>query len=167
MADTVDPLAGGFAVEAVTDQVEEEIQAIVDDYESRGGIVPFIESGEIQRLLARQAYEHQRKIAEGEQVWVGVNKFASEDEDRMSAGEGLYEADDSVLEKQKERLAQVKAARDAGEVAAQLERLARACESKENLVPYLMDAARARLTVGEMTGVMRGAFGAYVEPSVV
>ena len=98
---------------------------------------------------------------------MGVNKFASEDEDRMSAGEGLYEADDSVLEKQKERLARVKAARDAGEAAAQLERLARACESKENLVPHLMDAARARLTVGEMTGVMRGAFGAYVEPSVV
>ena len=167
VADTVDPLAGGYAVEAVTDQVEEEIQAIVDDYESRGGIVPFIESGEIQRLLARQAYEHQRKIAEGEQVWVGVNKFTSEEEDRMSAGEGLYEADDSALEKQMARLAEVKAARDAGEVADQLEKLARACESKDNLVPYLMEAARARLTVGEMTGVMRGVFGAYVEPSVV
>ncbi|MCE2454010.1 MAG: hypothetical protein J4F48_14630 [Nitrospinae bacterium] len=85
----------------------------------------------------------------------------------MSTGDGLYEADDSALEKQKERLARVKAARDEGEVAAQLEKLAGACESKDNLVPYLMDAARARLTVGEMTGVMRGAFGAYVEPSVV
>ena len=59
------------------------------------------------------AYEHQQKIAAGEQVWVGVNKFTSEEEDRMSAGEGLYEMDDSTLDKQKARLAEVKAARDA------------------------------------------------------
>ena len=167
VADTVDPLAGSYALESVTDQVEEEIQAIVDDYESRGGIVPFIESGEIQRLLARQAYEHQRRIASGEQAWVGVNKFASGEDDRMSEGEGLHEADASVLERQRARLEEAKAARDPAEVEARLEKLRRACESGENLMPVLIEAARARLTVGEMTDVMRGVFGAYAEPSVV
>lgn len=167
VADTVDPLAGSYALESVTDQVEEEIQSIVDDYESRGGIVPFIESGEIQRLLARQAYEHQRRIASGEQAWVGVNKFASGEDDRMSEGEGLHEADASVLERQRARLEEAKAARDPAEVEARLEKLRRACESGENLMPVLIEAARARLTVGEMTDVMRGVFGAYAEPSVV
>lgn len=168
VADTVDPLAGSFALEAVTDQVEEEILAIIEDYESRGGIVPFIESGEIQKLLARQAYEHQRRISSGEQPWVGVNRFASEDAaDRMGAGEGLHETDESTLERQKARLAEVKAARDQGEADAWLEKLGKACESRENLLPCLMGAARARLTVGEMTEVMRGAFGVYREPSVV
>ncbi len=167
VADTVDPLAGSFAVEAVTDQVEEEIQAIVDDYESRGGIVPFIESGEIQRLLARQAYEHQRKIASGEQVWVGVNRFTSDEAERMEEGEGLYEVDDAVLDRQKERLARVKAAREAAQTEARLESLHEACASQENLVPHLMEAARAHATVGEMTRVMRSVFGSYAEPPVV
>ncbi|MEK6710244.1 MAG: methylmalonyl-CoA mutase family protein [Nitrospinota bacterium] len=166
-ADTVDPLAGSYAVEALTDQVEEEAAAIVADYESRGGIVPFIESGEIQRLLARQAYEHQRKIASGEQVWVGVNKYTSEEEDRAGAGMDLYEMDESTLPRQLERLRAVKARRDASAVGRVLGRLHQACEGRENVVPPLIEAAEARATVGEMTAVMREVFGTYVEPAVV
>ncbi len=166
-ADTVDPLAGGYAVEALTDQLEEEIGAIVEDYESRGGIVPFIESGEIQRLLARQAYEHQRRIASGEQVWVGVNKFVSEEKDRAGSRMELYEMDETTLARQLERLRRVKARRDGGAVDAALEALRAACASRENVVPRLIEAAGAHATVGEMTAVMRETFGTYAEPAVV
>jgi methylmalonyl-CoA mutase N-terminal domain/subunit len=165
-ADTVDPLAGSYAVESLTDQVEEEIAVVVEDYESRGGIVPFIESGEIQRLLARQSYEHQRKIASGEQVWVGVNKFTSEEEDR-TGGMDLYEMDESTLSRQLEILKIVKARRDPSSVERALGRLHKACGAGENIVPPLIEAARARATVGEMTAVMREVFGTYVEPAVV
>ncbi|MEE9275986.1 MAG: methylmalonyl-CoA mutase family protein [bacterium] len=166
-ADTVDPLAGSYAAEAMTDQLEEEIEAIVEDYESRGGIVPFIESGEIQRLLARQAYEHQRRIASGEQIWVGVNKHTSEEEDRTGAQMELFEMDEATLARQRERLARVKARRDASAVEARLDALRAACEGGENVVPLLIEAGKAHATVGEMTRVMRETFGAYAEPSVV
>ena len=166
-ADTVDPLAGSYAVESLTDQVEEEIAAIVADYESRGGIVPFIESGEVQRLLARQAYEHQRRIASGEQVWVGVNKFTSEEKERTGAGMDLYEMDESTLARQLARLREAKRRRDASSAGRALGRLHKACGGGENVLPPLIEAAKARATVGEMTAVMRGVFGTYVEPAVV
>ncbi len=165
--ETADPFGGSYELEALTDRLEGEIAAIVEEYEARGGIVPFIESGEIQGLLARQAYAHQKRIEAGEVAWVGVNKYADEGEDRPPAGMKLFEAEADTRSRQLEGLRRARERRDPAGADAALERLRADCVSGENVVPALLGACRAGATVGEATGVMRGVFGTYTEPSAV
>ncbi|MFB6282412.1 MAG: methylmalonyl-CoA mutase [Halobacteria archaeon] len=157
VADTVDPLAGSYYVESLTDDIEERVWSYLDEIEERGGMLPCIESGWVQREIQETAYEKQREVESGERTVVGVNRFA-EDDDMV---EEVHEVNESERRKQVEDLEKVKNERDAGQVNETLEDLRTAAEGDENLMPYIVEAVKAYATVGEICNVMRDVFGEY------
>jgi len=164
VTDTVDPLAGSYYVESLTNRMEAQIQKSMEGIEKRGGIIKVIEDGTLQKELARQSYELQEKVSRGEKVLVGVNRFTSREEEKPIE---VYKADPRTRDLQVERLKAVKASRNARKVEEALANLRRAAESRENIFPALFQAAEARATVGEMTGALKEVFGEYQEPTTV
>ena len=160
---TVDPLAGSYYVEWLTDEIEERAWRYLDRIERMGGAVRAIEKGYIQREIARSAYEQQKAIESGELVVVGVNKFRLEGEEVRVE---LLKVDPAVEEEQKRRLKALRARRDKRKVEDALDRLRRAAEGEENLMPYMLEAVKARATIGEIFGVLREIFGEYRPPLV-
>ncbi|MGP3966932.1 acyl-CoA mutase large subunit family protein [Streptomyces sp. 6N223] len=156
---TVDPFAGSYAVEAMTDDIEAAILDLMRQVEERGGAVAAIEQGFQKAEIERSAYRVARQTEEGERVVVGVNRF------RSDAGEP-YEplrVDPAIEQRQAERLARLRAERDAGEVEAALAQLRRAAAGEdENLLYPMKRALAARATVGEVCGALREAWGTYV-----
>ena len=136
VADVVDPLGGSYYVEALTNEMEAKIGEIIAKIESDGGIVKQIESGAIQRELARQSYELQKKISSGEKVLVGVNKFKIKEEEKDLE---IYKTDPETINRQLERLKAVKAAATARRSAGALKELEAAAGRGENLIPYLFE----------------------------
>lgn len=164
VTNTIDPLGGSFYVEALTDKMEQAIVSTMEEVERLGGMVPCIENGTIQRMIADEAYRAERAIESGEQVIVGVNRYRGEEEGEMR----LYEYDPAILERQLARLAEVRRSRDGRAVAKALRDLEAACRDPgRNLMPYILEAARAYATIGEMTTAMREVFGVFKEPVVV
>jgi len=163
VANTVDPLAGSYFVEWLTNEVEERVWRYLERIEEMGGAVRAIEKGFMQREIARSAYEQQKAIEAGELVVVGVNKFVVEEPMRVE----LLKVDPRVEEKQIERLRELRAKRNAREVEEALDELRRAAERDgENLMPYMLKAVRARATIGEIFGALREIFGEYRPPLV-
>ncbi len=163
---TVDPLAGSYYVESLTGELERRARAKMAEIEARGGYVRAIEQGEIQREVHQRAHAVQKKTERGEHVFVGVNALRGSETERDYQME-LHQPDPSVLPRQRERLAAVKAARDGQAVAAALARLRRAAASDENAMPAIVEAVRVYATVGEITGVFREVFGEFREPSIL
>jgi methylmalonyl-CoA mutase N-terminal domain/subunit len=161
MADTVDPLAGSYYVEWLTNEMEKKIVEEMKKVDGMGGIVKAISEGYVQREVARQAYLYEKGIQDGTIVKVGVNKYRMEEEERDVQ---LHEYKPEQAEEQIRRLNQVKAERDGAAVSEALEKLRRAAEGSENLMPYIMEAVRAYATVGEMTQVLKDVFGEFKEP---
>jgi len=159
--DTVDPLAGSYYAENLTNYFEKEIEREMEDIESRGGIVACIENGYIQGKLLGQAYEVEKKIQTGEIVKVGVNRFTIDEEQREME---VFALDPEVLSQQIERLNRVRAARDKGKVTACLHDLKVAATEERNTMPYLIDAVKAYATMGEMIGVLKGVYGEAEQP---
>ncbi|MBI3291586.1 MAG: methylmalonyl-CoA mutase [Elusimicrobia bacterium] len=164
VANTIDPLAGSYYVEALTDKMEAAIVATMAEVDRLGGMVRCVESGTIQRMIADEAYRSERAIASGEQVVVGVNRYQSRE-----AGElHLHAYDPSILQRQRERLLSVRRHRDGGAVRQCLSDLRAACREPEKpLMPYIVEAVRAYATVGEMTSTMQEVFGTFQEPVVI
>lgn len=164
VANTIDPLAGSYYVEALTDKMEAAIVATMAEVDRLGGMVRCVESGTIQRMIADEAYRSERAIAAGEQVVVGVNRYQSQE-----AGElHLHAYDPSILQRQRERLLSVRRHRDGGAVRQCLSDLRAACREPEKpLMPYIVEAVRAYATVGEMTSTMQEVFGTFQEPVVI
>lgn len=163
VANTVDPLAGSYYVEWLTNEVEERVWRYLERIEALGGAVRAVEKGFMQREIARSAYEQQRAVEAGDIVVVGVNKFVVKEPMRVE----LLKVDPRIEEKQIERLRKLKARRDAGEVEEALNALRRAAEKgDENLMPYMLKAVKARATIGEMFAVLREVFGEYRPPLV-
>jgi methylmalonyl-CoA mutase N-terminal domain/subunit len=158
---TVDPLAGSYYVENLTNRLEEETCKLMEKIESLGGMVEMIQRGYVQREISNMAYEHERKIKSGEKVMVGVNRFVVDEKERELS---LYEMDPEVSKKQIARLQRVKAERDNKHVGATLEKLRLVAEGKQNIMPSLIDAVKAYATIGEITGVLRDVFGSFEEP---
>ncbi len=158
---TVDPLAGSYYVEYLTNRLEEEITKLMEKIEDLGGMVEMIQSGYVQREISNMAYEHERKIKSGEKVLVGVNSFVVDEKERELS---LYEMDPEVSKKQIARLQRVKAERDNKHVGATLGKLRLVAEGKQNIMPSLIDAVKAYATIGEITGVLRDVFGSFEEP---
>ncbi len=157
-ADTIDPLGGSYYVEHLTDELEEEAFEIIEEIDERGGMRAAVESGWVQRQIQDVAYERQREIEEGERIIVGVNEFTVEDEERS---ENLEEVDPEDERRQQERLAEVKERRDDEAVEETLAALQDACETDENLLPYIVDAVKAYATTGEICDAMRAVFGEH------
>lgn len=156
-----DPLAGSYFVEALTNQMEREARAIIERIEAMGGMVHCIQSGQIQREIAAEAYRHQRQIESGERVVVGVNRFTrAEPQGKLE----LYRMDETAADRQRKSLAAVRARRDGAQVAKALAALDDAARSDANLMGPLLEAVKAYVTIGEICGVLRERFGAFQEP---
>ncbi|MDS0298702.1 methylmalonyl-CoA mutase family protein [Halogeometricum sp. S1BR25-6] len=156
-ADTIDPLAGSYYVESLTDDLEEEAFEILDDVDRRGGMLDAVESQWVQRQIQDVAYERQREIEEGERVIVGVNEYQVDEEPDPD----VEKMDEEDEKRQKERLAEVKAERDDDAVEESLAALRDAAAGDANLVPPIVDAVKAYATVGEISNALRDEFGEY------
>jgi len=155
-------LGGSYFIEALTDQVEAEARAIIDRIENMGGMVAAIEKGLIQREIAQEAYRHQMRIESGEQIVVGVNKFARAEPEREQLQ--LYQADPKIGERQRQKLAEVRGRRDDAQVKNTLAGVAEAARGDENMMPSISEAVKANVSIGEICAVLREHFGTYHEP---
>ncbi len=161
-AETVDPLAGSYYVESLTNSIEEGVWKYLERVDSLGGAVRAIEQGYIQQEIQDSAYSYQMDIEKGERIIVGVNKFQIKE----GVPKGLLRVDPSVGEGQIARLAAVKAARDNTVVTEKLIALRVAAEGDDNLMPPIIEAVKTYATLGEISDVLRGVFGEY-RPSVM
>lgn len=158
VTDTIDPLAGSYYIETLTDKIEKEAYDYIDKIDRMGGAVAAIEQGYMQQEMAAHAYEYQHEVELGKRTVIGVNKF---NDSKKLAEQDVLTADLSVGERQIARLEKMKAARDNEAVKAALEKLREAARGTENLMPYLIDAVKTYATLGEICGVMREEFGEY------
>jgi len=164
VADVVDPMAGSYYVESLTNELIERARAIIAEVDALGGSIAAIESGWMQARIADSAYTAQQAIERGEQIVVGVNRFA---EDTGAASIALQRVDDSVEREQVKRLKAFRAARDSAAVERELARLRTAAVGSENLMPLFVDAVDAGATLGEICNVLRDVFGTYRAREVV
>lgn len=158
VTDTIDPLAGSYYIETLTDKIEKEAYDYIDKIDRMGGAVAAIEQGYMQQEMAAHAYEYQHEVELGKRTVIGVNKF---NDSKKLAEQDVFTADLSVGERQIARLEKMKAARDNGAVKAALEKLREAAKGTENLMPYLINAVKTYATLGEICGVLREEFGEY------
>ena len=158
VTDTIDPLAGSYYIETLTDKIEKEAYDYIDKIDRMGGAVAAIEQGYMQQEMAAHAYEYQHEVELGKRTVIGVNKF---NDSKKLAEQDVLTADLSVGERQIARLEKMKAARDSEAVKAALEKLREAAKGTENLMPYLIDAVKTYATLGEICGVLREEFGEY------
>lgn len=150
-------------MEALTDFFEKEIITEMGRIDSLGGILRCVEDGTIQKQLADQAYEVQKKLDSGEMVKVGVNRFRIDEEDRELE---VFGVDPKTLARQIDRLKQVKKERNDSGVKSTLSALKNAAGEKKNLMPYILEAVRSYATVGEIVGTMKEIYGEAQQVSV-
>jgi methylmalonyl-CoA mutase N-terminal domain/subunit len=162
VANTVDPLGGSYFLEALTEKMEQEALDYFRKIDSMGGMVSAIEKGFPQREIQDSAYQYQKAVERGEQVIVGVNKYAMENE---PSGVPTLVIDESVREHQVERLQKTRTRRDAGAVANALEKLKLAARNEENTMPATIEAVRAYASLGEICSALRDVYGVYEEPA--
>ncbi len=162
-ADTIDPLAGSYFVEALTDKIENEARAYIDKIDELGGMSEAIEQGYVQREIQREAYRVQKEIEKNKTIIVGLNKFTSDEEPPAN----LLRIDRRIQHEQIKRIEDLKTKRDGKEVESRLEDLKNACKGKENLMPFIISAVKSYATLGEICDVMREVFGEYKENIVI
>jgi methylmalonyl-CoA mutase N-terminal domain/subunit len=160
VANTVDPLAGSYFVEALTDKMEAEAEAIFSEIERRGGVLKCIDDGWFQREVAKSAYRHQQELESKDRIIVGVNEFVLEDE---KVEIPVLRIDPSVERDQVAFLRKVKAERDNGKVQVALDKLRTVAEGKGNTFEAILAAVKVYATAGEMCDVLRECWGEHVE----
>ena len=163
VTNTVDPLAGSYYIENLTDKIEDEVFQYLDKIEELGGMGQAIEKGYIQKQIQDSAYKYQREIEEKERVVVGVNKYETDEE----PPDDILKVDPKLRNQQIDKLENLKNERDSKKVQTSLEKLEKAAASDENLMPYILEAARNYATLGEICDVMRDEFGEYQESIVL
>ncbi|MEV0726169.1 methylmalonyl-CoA mutase family protein [Micromonospora purpureochromogenes] len=157
LVDTLDPLAGSYAVESLTDDLERRIVDELDRIERRGGALACIESGWFARELSDAAYAHARDVESGERIVVGVNRYPAQTEPLE-----VFKVDPALEEAQARSLAALRDRRDGAAVAAALEDLTAAAKAGENIMPACIDAVRAYATVGELVDRLREVHGSWM-----
>lgn len=157
LADTVDPLAGSYFVEALTNEVEEQAWKLIQSIDAMGGSVSAIEQGFIQDEIARSAYNYQRDIEKGDKIIVGVNKFQVKETDSIP----VFKIDDSIRHLQSEKLVSLRKRRDNAQVDQKLQLLSDAASSGENIMPAVLEAVEHLCTLGEIADTLREVFGEY------
>jgi len=163
VCDTIDPLAGSYYIEKLTDEVEARAQEYIDQIDRMGGAVAAIEKGFIQKEIGASAYRFQREIEKGERIIVGLNRFQTH-EDKLT---GLLKVDPEVGAKQVARLAELKSSRDNTVVQKTLAELKTAAQGTDNLMPPILKAVKALATLGEVCDTLRGVFGEYEAPALL
>src|SRR5439155_9394345 len=154
---TVDPVGGSYFVEALTRQMQQQARAYFERIEELGGMLAAIEAGFFRREIADAAFVYQREVDARRKLIVGVNAFQESDEKPLET----LVIDDKPEREQLERLGRLKARRDNSAVRGMLDRIKRVAATKENLMPVLLEAARARCTVGELMSALADVFGRY------
>lgn len=157
VTDTVDPLAGSYYVENLTDEIEARVLDYLKKIEDLGGALAAVEQGYMQREIHDKAYEFQKKVESGEEVVVGVNKFRIEGEKQPE----LLRVDPNLGKVQKAKLEKLRQTRDNDQVQEKLSALRTAAQGDDNLMPFILDAVRVYATIGEICGVLREEFGEY------
>jgi methylmalonyl-CoA mutase N-terminal domain/subunit len=160
VADTADPLAGSYYLEHLTNVMEEGFDKYLAEIEKMGGMVEAVERGYPQREITEASFRFQEEVEKGERTIVGINKYATEAEPAIP----LLQLDPEVERKQVERLAEVRAKRDAGRWREATDRLRAAAKSRGELMPEFMECARANASVGEQVQVLKEVFGVYHDP---
>ena len=163
VVNTIDPLAGSYFVEAMTDRMEQETYKYFDKVEALGGVIPAIERGFFQREIAEAAYRYQTEIDTHQRVVVGVNELVEDAPVRIP----LLEMDPEGYARQVARLQRIRSERDNERVSGALEALRQAARGTENTMPYILDCVRAYATLSEIMGVFREVFGEYREPTII
>ncbi len=164
IADTIDPLAGSYYMEALTNKVEEEAYRYFDKIESMGGILNAVKNGYIQREIAATSYRRQKRLESGEEIMVGVNKYVEENEKPINILKISRKAEQIQLA----RLKKVKESRNEEKVKKTLDELRNAFRNEnENIMPYLIEAAKAYATIEEISNVGREIYGGWKEPVIV
>ena len=164
LRDTVDPLAGSYFIETLTKEMEVKILEEMAQIQEAGGMVHAVATGFIQRKVARQAYEYEKGVQNGEYIKVGVNKYADEAEEQTDVE--LHEYNEQWVDQQLDGLKELRRTRDNREVTRCLNELEKGTRAGKNVMPLLVDCCRAYATIGEMAGVFRDQFGEWEEPSI-
>lgn len=161
-ASTIDPLAGSYYVEALTNEMESEALKIIQDIEDQGGVVACIENGFFQRKIAESAFAYQQAVQGGERIVVGLNAFTEGEGGKIE----LREADPEFEESKVEALREYKAKRDQAELEEKRKALSHVCQTGENVMPALLSGIKAGMTMGEAVQHMRDVFGSYQEKAI-
>jgi methylmalonyl-CoA mutase N-terminal domain/subunit len=160
VADTVDPLAGSYVIEYLTDEIARRAMDYIQQIDALGGALAAIEKGFMQNEISEAAYQAQMAIEKNEQVVVGVNAFQSDEKIELER----LKVDPSIEENQRQRLAALRQSRDQGKAAELLGTLAQAAKNQQNLMPLLIECVEHDLTLGEICGVLRQVWGEYQPP---
>jgi methylmalonyl-CoA mutase N-terminal domain/subunit len=156
---TADPLGGSYYVESLTSEIERRVQEYLDKIERQGGVIASLEKGYIQREIAASAFEFAQEVENKERIIVGVNEFGGEDDSPPE----VFEVDDQEEQLQAARLQQLRKSRNDAAVEKSLERLRETARGEENLMPSILEAAKAYATMGEITSALAEVFGRYEE----
>jgi len=160
VADTIDPLAGSFAIENMTNEIEKRAMKYIEKIDSLGGMVKAIESGYVQKEIHESAYKQQLAIENGEEIIVGVNKFKIDEDIEHK---DILKVNPELEEKQKINLKKLKESRDNEKVKKALNNIKNAALKNENLIPYIIEAVKIYATVGEISNALREVYGEYNE----
>jgi methylmalonyl-CoA mutase N-terminal domain/subunit len=163
ITNTIDPLAGSYYVELLTDQIEKEAEEYIKKIDSIGGMIGAIETGYVQKEIQRSAYKFNQELEAGEKVVVGVNKFI-EKENRKG---NLLKIDEKIQHDQVEFLNKVKNDRNNEEVKVKLSDLKNAAVGEGNLMPFIINAVNSYASIGEICNTLRSVFGEYKEKVVI
>lgn len=157
VTDTVDPLAGSYFVESLTDELEAAAQLYIDKIDAMGGSVKAIEEGYIQQEIAKAAYQYQQDIESGEQMLVGVNQYIQQEEQPID----VFKVDDSIRQQQAAKLQKLKSERNNNNVQQALQALEQAAKGNSNLMPFILTAVEEYATLGEIADALRNVFGEH------
>jgi len=163
VANTIDPVAGSYAIESLTNQIEQKVQAYFDRIEKLGGMLAAIERGWVQQEIQNAAYDYQRAVDTGEAIVVGVNRFTRDDEPPIPT----QHIDEALERKQVERLRALRARRDPQAWQQSLDRIRDRANAGANLMPAILEAVESYATVGEIASTLRAVFGEYQETVTV
>ena len=163
VADTIDPLAGSYYIENLTNEIEDKVWEYIKKIDEMGGAMRAIEMGYFQKEIQSSAYEYQKAVEKGDEIIVGVNKFQIDEEQPQD----LLRVDMSVQAEQIERLKELRKNRDNEKVTASLENLEKVAKTDENLMPHILDCVEKYCTLGEICNVLRSVFGEYQESVVL
>jgi len=162
-ANTIDPFAGSYYVESLTNDLERQAQTYLDRLDALGGMLRAIERGWVQQEIQSAAYEYQRAIDSGQATVVGVNRFSREEEPSIP----LQRIDETLERRQVERVRALRAGRDKARWQASLDQVLDAARGGQNLMPAILEAVESYATVGEIAAAMREVFGEYQESVVI
>jgi methylmalonyl-CoA mutase N-terminal domain/subunit len=163
VANTIDPVAGSYAIEALTSQIEHGATEYLNNIDALGGMLAAIDSGYVQTEIQKAAFEYQRAVETKQQIVVGVNDFQAEEERDIPT----LRIDPALEPQQVARVQALRAKRDPAKTLAALAELGRRARTSENLLPAILIAVESFATVGEISDVLREVFGEYQESVVV